>query len=95
MRSGHGQCDSAEVCSAAVLAPRHCARSDAGGEGFEAHTALESISTDDLSMRFLQRVELGVRLFTAVHFLWSGQELWPDAHVAMRGWCAEPLPGAA
>lgn len=69
---------------------------DAGGEAFEAHTVLESISTGDLSVRLLQRVELGVRLFTVVHFLWSSQELRSGARVAMRGVVVrtEPLPGA-
>jgi hypothetical protein len=58
---------------------------DARGEAFEVHTVLESISTGDLSVRLRQRVELGVRLFTVVHFLGSSEELGSGARVDARG----------
>ena len=46
---------------------------DAGGETFEVHTMLESISTGDLSVRLKQRVKTGGRVFTVVYFSQSNE----------------------
>ena len=67
---------------------------DARGEAFEVHTVLESISTDDLSVRLWRRVEIGKQLFTVVRFSQGNEMALSGAHVAMRGVVVhtEPLP---